>query len=140
MKKVAISFAARDALALFVTFSLVFWSGPVIQSGGYAGWLIGLLLGLLAPLFVCLLAARFPVLFGALAATCIVLSVLLADARWYSTQTRDATGYYWQHFWKRGFRGYAIIWLVAVLLSLIVSLPIHAQRRKAQPITGANAG
>lgn len=119
------SSAVRNALALAVTASLVLWSGSVITSQGYAGWLYMLLFSIFCPLLVCLLAARFSVLFGVLAATSIVVSLVLANARLDSPQR----GHSWQSF-RNGSGTWIEIWLIAVGLSLIVSIPIYVQRKR----------
>jgi hypothetical protein len=130
------SSAVRDFLAFAITVSLVFWTGPVIQSGGFGGWLLALLFCIVAPLVVCLLALRFVVAFGALASTCIELSVLLTYARSFNAHS---TADYWQRFWQVDWRTWAGMLPFAVGLSFVVSLPIYIQRRRAQQITTANS-
>jgi hypothetical protein len=123
--------AARDILALIASLSLLVWSGPVIRSAGYAGWLLSIPVVIFASLIVCLLATRSPVLFGALVAGCIVLSAQVDYVRCEWAHPHRSLQELWRIFWQvlrpAVFMG---TWLVAFALSLIVSLPIYVQRRR----------
>jgi hypothetical protein len=120
----------RGILALALTVSLVFWSGPVIATWGYGSWLLAILFCVLAPLIICLLTARFPIVLGMVAATSVVFSVLLENTRFELARSRfqkDFCQQFWQSFQLGEF---VVVWLIALALSLIVSLPIHLQMEK----------
>jgi hypothetical protein len=116
---------------MLLTLSLVLWSGPVIRSGGYAGWLISIPLVIFMSLAVCLMASRFPVLFGGLVAVCVVLSLQIDYVRFEWAHPHRSPAQLWKIFWQV-FRpvDFGVSSLVTFGLSLAVSLPIAFQRRR----------
>lgn len=119
----------RDLFALAIAVSLLFWSGPVIISAGFSGWLVALFISTAAPLTVCLMASRWCIALGILTATCIAASILLENAHW-SLDHGDTRS--WANFWAEEIGLNLLIWGIAAGLSLIVSVPIHLGRRRAQ--------
>jgi hypothetical protein len=126
----------RDVCAAVFTLSLVSWAGPVVRSGGYDGWLVFPLVVVLTALFVCLLATRFPVLFGAFVAGCIVVSVSVDYVRDEWAHPHRSYQELWKIFWQEfSIARLLAWWLFGFALSLIVSLPIYVIRRKHQSAT-----
>jgi hypothetical protein len=121
----------RDILAFFISLSLIAWTGPTIRAAGYSGWLLYFPVVIFSSLVVCLVAARFPILFGALASGCIVLSLTTdyVQSEWSHPHRSisDLWRIYWQEFTP--FR-LLVLWLVAFVLSLVGSVPIFVQRRR----------
>lgn len=116
----------RNLAAVFVAASLLYWSGPVSISAGFSGWIVALNFCIAAPLAVCLLATRWPIILGLFTATCITVSIVVENARLRGVHG-DAIS--WMQFPKRDFVIWALIWAIAVGLSLLVSVPIQTRRR-----------
>jgi len=119
----------RNAISLLSTLSLLIWSGTIIRNAGYSGWLLALLICFLAPLFICIIAPRFSVFYGVLTATCITCSLLLLEAQ---SEIGRGNVEYWSEFWHNEFPHWSRTWLVAIFLSLLISVPIQIQRRSAK--------
>jgi hypothetical protein len=117
----------RNLLAAAIAISALFWSGPVIISGGFAGWLIALFLHILLPLVVCVTAAHQPIAFGLMSAGCISVSILLENARWAAEHGHVR---FWADFSSKDLYTWLVIWGIGAFMSLIVSLPLHLQRRR----------
>ncbi len=115
----------RNVAALILIVTTFFWSGRVIQNGGYAGWLIAFFLWIIAPLVVCLLATKYIVIYGALINSCILLSSFREDARYY-TRSED----FWNMFWRRDIYTLLTALAISIAFSLLISIPIVLQRRK----------
>ena len=120
--------ALRDLFAVCAAVSCLFWTGRVIQGAGYGGWLVALFLGVAVPLVVCLISIRLPVLWGLLTATCIAISTLAYHP---SFRGRLVDSRAWERFWERDATTWMIIWTILSGLSLIVSLPLSASRRRS---------
>src|SRR5207302_708089 len=65
----------RHAAAVALLGASAIYSGRVIRSAGYGGWVLALVLMLFAPLVTALVAPRFVVWYGVAAASAIVLSL-----------------------------------------------------------------
>jgi hypothetical protein len=117
--------ALREVVAFSLSTSLFFWAGSVITSGGYGGWLIAIVFWIGASLIVCLISPRFPVFFGILTTTSVDLSLIFENARW---SQGHGNNNYWQYFWSNELKIYVVVWIISVLLSLIVSVPIYFRR------------
>lgn len=113
------------AIAL-ITMSFA-WSGQVIQGAGFSGWLVALFLGVVFPLVVCVLASRWEVVFGLLAATSLAISTLVHHPMFRGDIfAADA----WEHLWQRDAGVWLFIWGVLATLSLAVSVPLAVRRRR----------
>jgi len=119
----------RNTISILGALSLLFWTGPLIRSGGYSGWLLAILLCILATLVICIIAARFSVAYGVFTATCITCSLLVSDAR---SEIGRGNTEYWSEFWQNEFASYSVTWLVATVVSLLISVPIQICRRNIQ--------
>jgi hypothetical protein len=121
----------RNILALLFASSLLIWSGPVLRSAGYAGWLLLIPLIIFSSLIICFVAARFPILFGALVAGLVALSSQMDYVRFEWTHPHRTFEQLWSIFWKVfDPLNFLLASLVSLGLSLTVSLPIYIQRRK----------
>lgn len=118
--------AVRYAVVFCALVALLVWSGPIMTSGGFAGWLIALLVWLASPAIICPLAPRCPILFGILAAGCTAFSLAVENSRLYSS-SRDIQ---WSHAFSN-VGTLAVVWCIAAALSLLVSIPVYVQRRTA---------
>jgi len=123
---------ARNALSITIVLTILIWSGSFIQGGGYAGWILFLLVSFLTPLAVCILVPRFPIAVGVFTATCITCSLLIAEYRW---EAERGNAEFLVNFLEREAISYIVIWLVASVLSLLTSVPIHIKRRL--PVDGS---
>jgi hypothetical protein len=110
-----------------MTLSLVYWSGPVITSAGFGGWLVALLFLVAAPIVICLIAPRHSILFGFFAVTCIEVSVILANAH---SMISHGDYAFWSVFWRRDFVPHLLMWCIFALISLGVSIPVYRARRR----------
>lgn len=115
----------RDLVAVAVALSCLVWCGPVIQAGGYGGYVVALLLGAVVPFVVALVSAQRPVLCGALVATCIVLSTLAHHPRFRTGLTEARS---WDGFWERDAETWALVWAVQLGLALGVTVPLALLR------------
>jgi hypothetical protein len=117
----------RDAAAVvFLGFSL-YCSGYLVQEAGFGGWLVALLFGVLLPLVVCLVASRAPIIFGVLAATSLVFSILLHD---FDIRHNPLDREAWSRVLYRDWAVWAILWAILTGLSLLVSVPLAIRRRR----------
>src|SRR5690349_21122025 len=103
----------RYALVLSMLIGLAVWSGAVIASGGFGGWIIMLLVWLISPAIVCPIAPRFPILFGILAAACVQFSLAVDGSRLYSSH-RDIQ---WPHVFTYSDTS-LIMWGIGAVISL----------------------
>ncbi len=125
LKGLPYSDIVRNIAALILVVTTFFWSGRVIQNGGYVGWLIAFFLWIAAPLVVCLLATKYVVFYGALINSCILLSSYREDARYYA-RSED----FWDIFWRRDIYTLLIVLAISIAISLLISIPIMLRRRK----------
>jgi hypothetical protein len=116
--------AIRFVLVVGLLTSLVVWSGPIITKGGFGGWLIALLVCMISQPIICSVAPRFPILFGVPTGACIVLSCRIENSRLYSKQREIQ----WSHAFDES-GALLQAWAIAALVSLIISIPVHLQRR-----------
>lgn len=123
--KMPLQTPVRYALAFLALVAVTLWSGPVIESGGFGGWLVALVVWLIAPAVVCVLAPRFPVVFGVLAAACSVASIAVQNSRLYSRQREIQ----WSHALSDRV---ALLdsFTIAVLLSLVISIRVQTSRQR----------
>jgi hypothetical protein len=123
--KIPLHTPVRYALAFVALLAITLWSGAVVESAGFSGWLLSLVVWLIAPAVVCLLAPRFPVIFGVLAAACSVFSLAVQNSRLYSRQREIE----WSHVLTDRVE-LLFSFTIAVLLSLVISIRVQASRQR----------
>jgi hypothetical protein len=116
----------RYALAVGALASLAIWAGPIMASAGFGGWLVAVLMWLIAPAFVCILAPRFPVVFGILAAAFSVFSIEVENSRLYSRRREIQ----WQYLFSDHTAAFFFLFALAAVLSLLISIRIQTTRRR----------
>ena len=105
-----------------IVVSAVYWSGPLIQGAGYSGWLLAIFFGITLPFIVCLVASRAVILFGLFTASEIMISTMMNHPHFRAAD--------WLQFISRDITEWTIIWFILLVLSLIVSVPLAAQRSR----------
>jgi hypothetical protein len=116
----------RDILGVALVVAVLTYSGPVVQGGGYGGWLVALFLGVVCPLVIALVTYHCAVLLGALGAASISVSTLLYNpyhpGRWFQPSAWAQVSHQDVSIgaWVAGF---------LVVLSLAVSVPVAVRRR-----------
>ncbi len=126
LRHLPLSAAVRYSLVCSALLALAVWSGPMITSGGFGGWLVALFLWLASPAIICLLVPRYPILFGILSTGCTVFSLAVQNSRLYS-RSRDIQ---WEHAFSHPSTLLAI-WSFAAAVSLTVSIPVYVHRQAA---------
>ena len=121
------SSVVRNITAFVIAITTFFWAGRTILYGGYAGWLIAFFLWLIAPLVVSLVAKKYVVVLAAITNISILLSSFREDARHWASSSD-----FWDMFWRRDVYAFAVVILIAISFSLIVSIPIYLLRRKTE--------
>lgn len=128
LRRLPFSLFIRYVLILVALLFLVLRSGPMITSWGFAGWLLALLVWIIAPAVICPLVPHCPILFGFIAGGCNLLSLVVQDSRLYSR----GRGIQWEHVFSQPV-GFFITWCIPAALSLVFSIPVHVSRRAPRP-------
>lgn len=113
----------RNLAAVACLVVILFSSGQVVASAGYAGWLVLFLLSFFGSSIVSTLATEWPIALGIVSATCLTLSL------WWDNLRATSSGVP-----VMPLEVAEITWLLASALSCGATIPLHYARRRLRKI------